>query len=369
MLQNLIILNKMAGNMQQPADQMQMMMNEINHLHGVVQQLQNAAAAAAAQPAPPPQVVQNVNNRLLDKPMKPRPFTGGSSAGGMTADFWTGNMERYFNVVNLTSQEQVLYAASFLQDAAGQWWDSVGANVTTWSDMKRLVLERYRPPGASQVARDQLDVIKQRGSVSGYTDVFRTILNRVVGMDMLSIVHAYIKGLHPSVRAEVHRSAPTTLENATLAAQRAEQLIMLTSSTFRSRSSYYNSYSSNGSSVTPSSSHSNSNSSGAAPMDINNISMSADQYVENDYSLFYASLDRAADGSDVPEAVQSQLNAIQESLAALQVRNQYRRSAGGNGGSNGSNLTPEERQKLFTENKCFKCREVGHIARNCNIKK
>ena len=41
----------------------------------------------------------------------------------------------------------------------------------------------------------------------------------------------------------------------------------------------------------------------------------------------------------------------------------------GNGGSNGSNLTPEERQKLFTENKCFKCREVGHIARNCNIKK
>jgi hypothetical protein len=231
--------------------------------------------------------------------------------------------------------------------------------------MKALLMERYRPISASTVARDQLDMIKQRGSVSGYSDVFRTILNRIAGMDVASIVHAYIKGLQPSVKAEVHRSSPTTLEGAMLAAQKAEQLLMMTSSAFRGRvvplnSGHNNNYNKfNGPSSSPSSS---SSFSGSAPMEISMMSSAADSYAESDYSLFYTSLE----SGDVPDAVQSQLNAIQQSLSALQVRgNSGQFRPRGPPGMSGSNLSKEERQKLFDARKCFRCKEEGHISRNC----
>jgi hypothetical protein len=319
------------------------------------QQQQFAASSSAAASSPPPP-------RYSYKPPA-LPIFNGTRTDGTTVDFWISSVERFFESTQLSSLEQVHHAAMHLRDNAGMWWDSVKNGVSTWAAMKVLLHERYRPIAASTVARDQLDVLKQRGSVSGYSDVFRTILNRIVGMDVTSIVHTYMKGLQPAVKAEVHRSSPTTLETAMLAAQKAEQLLMMTSPAFRNRAPHpgYNNFSGH-----HAASHSSAAaSSSSAPMEISMMS-SADSYVEQDYSLFYAALDRAASGVDVPEAVQSQLNAIQQTLSGMQRGHSGQfRPRGPPGTSAGSKLSPEERQKLFDSHKCFRCKEAGHIARNC----
>ena len=321
----------------------QAIIQELQRLGSVTLQLQQQQSSAASG-AP---VSSMSAYRRVDKPMQPKPFT--NERGGIHIDYWIGNMERYFRAIQgtMTPQEQVHYAATYLHDAAGQWWDTVSSTITDWPTMQRKLLERYRPVSASQVARDQLDSFKQRGSVNNYSDIFRTLVNRIDGMNAPAleetVVHAFIRGLHPTVKMEVHRENPLTLEKAMSSAQRAEQRL---AQNFRSRTPFYPSgaASSSFTSARPAATDSAPANYGSAPMELSVIDAGVGH--ESELLMMYAAHDKPpAATTDI--AVQSQLHQLQQSLAHLNNRFQPR-NTGARTKPRVQGLSKEDQQKLFT---------------------
>lgn len=346
----------------------QAIIQELQRLGSITLQLQQQSLSASSAAAGSAASSASAHRRV-DKPMQPKAFT--NERGGIHIDYWIGNMERYFRAIQgtMTPREQVNYAATYLHDAAGQWWDTVSSTVTDWPSMQKKLLERYRPVSASQVARDQLDSFKQRGSVNNYSDIFRTLVNRIDGMNAPAleetVVHAFIRGLHPTVKMEVHRENPLTLEKAMSSAQRAEQRL---AQNFRNRTSFFPSSASSSSSsfagARSSATESAIGNYGSAPMELSAIDAGIGN--ESELLMMYAAQDNPP-VAFIDNAVQSQLHQLQQSFANLNNRFQQR-----NGSARTKQRVPglskEDQQKLFAAGKCFKCREEGHIARNCSKK-
>ena len=348
----------------------QAIIQELQRLGSVTLQLQQQQSTSASSAASSSAVNSALSHRRVDKPMQPKAFT--NERGGIHIDYWIGNMERYFRAIQgtMTPQEQVNYAATYLHDAAGQWWDTVSSTITDWPTMQKKLLERYRPVSASQVARDQLDSFKQRGSVNNYCDIFRTLVNRIDGMNAPAleetVVHAFIRGLHPTVKMEVHRENPLTLEKAMSSAQRAEQRL---AQNFRHRTPFFPGSASSSSSSSfigarPTATESSIGNYGSAPMELSAIDAGFGN--ESELLMMYAAQENPP-VAFTDNAVQSQLHQLQQAFSNLNNRFQQRNS-GARTKQRLPGLSKEEQQKLFAAGKCFKCREEGHIARNCSKK-
>ena len=111
-----------AAEKQQMTEQMQRMVQENQQL----QQLR-AAQASSASSSPPgasasspsPSSVPMQQPRIDIRVMSPQAFYGTS---GSNAHQWLMEVERYFLAVNLvTDAQRVLYASTFLKDAASVW--------------------------------------------------------------------------------------------------------------------------------------------------------------------------------------------------------------------------------------------------------
>ena len=96
--------------------------------------------------SPPPPLPTSSMPRIDIRVMSPPPFYGTS---GSNAHQWLMEVERYFLAVNLGPDAQrVLYASTFLKDAASVWYYSASQEMgvsPSWDDFKARFLSRFQP--------------------------------------------------------------------------------------------------------------------------------------------------------------------------------------------------------------------------------
>ena len=263
------------------------------------------------------------------------------------------------------NDSRVKFAAAQLRGEASTWWMSCTREqqCDSWDQFKELFQANFSPLEAAETARTLLYSIKQSGPVTEYIAAFRLQLHQVMDMNAADQLALFRRGLHESIAWKLNLQRPKTLTEAMQGAQRIEmenQQSRLTRSSHRPfmpmRQSQFNPVRN----ATPTYHFPSATNfpSSAVPMEISQM--------EN------------ARVDDIPNPLQDQefqqgqyglLNAMRMNTrggAHKQVQNHARGFSTNNGYvSFPPKLSPEDRMKLASENRCFRCRQVGHRATEC----
>jgi len=335
-------------------------------------QMQAAAAASSSSAAGPS---SGVRSGLPGTKLKPPPMTqfSGSNGMGFQVDTWLRNVKKqhefHGDQVFPDDAAKIKFAAMYLDGAALEWWDSIDdkEDITTYDEFVRRLHDRYRPKLAAEVARQHLAELKQTSGVSQLCHRLLTLLTHVPTMHEDDKIFTFKRALDKQIAAKVAEKAPATLHEAMGIAVLAEQYVGRTSAKpnnyFFAKQGYGN-FGRGGSS-----------SSGSTPMEVNNIG------AEMEFVINEGEGDQHPPNEGSPPAAQHQLLAMMQELKAQQHvlaaafqkhRGAPRGANTGSGGKSGDNkastvpgVSKEEYARCRKEGLCLKCKQSGHLARDC----
>lgn len=291
---------------------------------------------------------QQVQQNAQQQPASSRPFlpklrapSTFSGSMGFAADSWISEMEQQFNYYGAqfpNDAARIHYAAASFEGTARQWWEQHPDRSTTvvWADFVKAIRSRFRPIQGSMLARQRLGRLRmgEKHSIAAYVSVFQATLLHVADMGVTDQIHNFVNGLTKRLQEKVWERQPASLAQAIDFAVSAEA---------------WGNYSHGGSFVPAhrgfvaggsSAPHSTS-----APMDLNNIEI--DEFlVEESAPVSSTGLDATTIAALVSSAVEQKLNAL----------NHF----GGQRKDRVPGLKSEDIARLMKENRCFRCKQVGH---------
>jgi hypothetical protein len=327
------------------------------------QQIAQATSAAASSPS------AGASRVHLPKIRQPSTFNG---TIGLAVDHWLSEMDQqfvYYNQAGMlpTDCSRIQYAAAYLEGIARQWWEQQADRTTLndWATFVDRLHTRFRPIQASMLARQRLDKLRMREgtSVNGYIGQFHAITMPITDMGPNDLIHAFARGLTHRLASKVWERNPKTLQEAIDYAVIAEA-----SGLYAFRGTHPAANHSSGYRSMPSSSSSNM---GSAPMDLNHIAFDlSDEAEPLNGSDGSASSTQAGSGSSsrtdvealVQAAVDQRLNAMMSNVKF--GNGGYRAGRGSSSSSSSKDHVPglksEDIVRLMKENRCFRCKQVGH---------
>jgi len=303
---------------------------------------QAAAAAAGAQPAAAP--------RQLPKIAPPPRFKG---VMGAAADTWLSALEQQFTYYVIADDASKLRLGSCnLEGDALLWYNALLPKPLTWDEFVEALRKRFRPVAAVQVARQHLAKYRQAPgqTVSSYTHGFLTIKAVIDDMSPADQVFQYTNGLLPSIASRVWEKQPATLPDAIQEAASREATLGFSARGGAGQSHFRPSASS---------------SSGSVPMDINHVAL--DDEALEDPELEPAQRVRFADEPFAmrESALLAKMEAIMEHrLAALSFKTPSSNPSN-KSGDRVKGLKSGDIERLMKEGKCFRCKQTGHMKRDC----
>ena len=213
-------------------------------------------------------------------------------------------MENYLG--NASGSDAFKIALSYLTGSAHEWWivhekTPEGQAVKSWIELKNSLVQRFETLNKEKIARDKLARWKQIKDVSSFNEDFNKILLDIPDIGPKDQIDRYSRGLKSYIWKALCTKEYETLTDLMRDAERIEAAYKRSGPR----------------QIGPgSSSRSNglSNGNGPVPMEIGNIEM------------------RSRDSNSRP------------------VLNK---------------LTKEERDRCMKEGLCLRCRQKGHMARNC----
>lgn len=269
-------------------------------------------------------------------------------------DDWLMSLEQVFAFYGVRDfpddAARVKHATLFFRSHALRWWNTLAhpaGVMTSWNTFMTTVRERYRPLQASAAARERLDSLKQRGAMSAYCDLFLKELTPVIAeMDAGTQVHAFVRGItNATVQEKVREKEPKSLHEAMDIAVRADAR----RTGHQSYPSRPYSYAPATGSSMPATSH--------VPMDVN--------AVQGDYDNDYDNDNNDRNDNDRTPAIEALVEKLVEArLAALHQPASSSQGQVGRGRSGGGRFSAEK-ERLYNEGKCFRCKKPGHRSRDC----
>jgi hypothetical protein len=354
---------------------------ELAQLRQQVQQLyhmqnsaaSNAAAIASSVAAAAP------SHSSLPKIRQPSAFRGEM---GFLVDEWISEMEQqflYYTNKFPDDSSRIKFATVHLVGNALQWWNHEPGREAllagSWANFVVCLRTRFRPVKAELIARQRLDQLRQRSGqgANQYANLFQTTLNPITDMSPADQVHKFTKGLLPHLAAKVFEKAPVDLKTAIEWAVRLEANGIYGRTAALPAHAYgRGNYSANGNGAASSSTGD------AMDESLNNIGM--DGVDQSDPDQESPSNPAAASGAMNAEQVQSifskfeslldqRLNSLVSGRYSAQQKTVAFSKGNGSGGGRGKDrvpgLTPADVARLRSENRCFRCKKVGHMKSDC----
>jgi hypothetical protein len=136
---------------------------------------------------------------------------------------WLMQVETIFAAQGINdAATRCYYASTGMKEAALHWYlarmtahgNNNGVPWTNWNAFKTAVRTAFQPPNYQSYLRQQLQRLKQMGSVQDYTTQFQNIVGQIEEMGDLDQVAHYLDGLKPDTQKELAYQAPQTLEAA-----------------------------------------------------------------------------------------------------------------------------------------------------------
>lgn len=274
----------------------------------------------------PPTRVSNTKSAMPDK------FNGIDKAP--TIANWLFSVRRYLRVTKTSEDERIDIASTFFTGTALDWWHGVekaeGELIYRWdwTDFEARCLRRFQGVNESQLALHRLLRWKQTSSLNVYLAGFQAMVQQVPAelLPEPTRIFVFTEGLNNEIQKSVRLMQPNTLDEAIGVAQRASVTLQPVGQLFNSGNHYpYRAPSTMGRTSSQGSRSASGNR--FAPLMVENI---------EDANRF--PIDNVALDSRDAEGTASDFEC--------------------------SALTTEQR-KLFRENKCFKCKRVGHRINEC----
>jgi hypothetical protein len=308
-------------------------MQELAALRAHVQQLH-----AQATPPPLPNVLSGHRGLKITAPST---FKGEM---GFVVDDWITEMTQQFvfygDACFRSDTDKIRFALAYLRGSAMHWWvhEPKKEEIATWDDFVKRLHARFRPVQAAAIARQRLDKLRQKigHSVNAYSNAFQVTLTPITDMGQADQVHHFVNGLLPHIASKVYEKAPKDLRAAIDAAVSAEAM----------------------SNFGRSAAHAPSQSS-SAPMDINAVEQELDEEKESKPEV-------ASSNDSVVGVLLAKMEAMEHRLLAL--------AGSGSSGSSKSfgnradmvpGLKSEDIDRLRREGKCFRCKQSGHMKKDC----
>ncbi|GJS87918.1 reverse transcriptase domain-containing protein [Tanacetum coccineum] len=156
--------------------------------------------------------------------------TTASTEGAIDLIRWFERTESVFSRSNCAEENKVTFANGTLTDDALSWWNSYAqpigidqANQITWTELKRLLTNKYCPRTEVKKMEDEFYNLAVKGNdLKTYIRRFQESAflcpNMVPNTEKL--MEVFINGLPRSIEGNVTASKPQTLEEATNIAQR-----------------------------------------------------------------------------------------------------------------------------------------------------
>ncbi|GKB25549.1 reverse transcriptase domain-containing protein [Tanacetum coccineum] len=159
-----------------------------------------------------------------------QPFYFNGTEGAVDLIRWFERTESVFSRSNCAEENKVTFATGTLTDDALSWWNSyvqpIGidqANQITWTELKRLLTNKYYPRTEVKKMEDEFyNLVVKGNDLKTYIRRFQELAvlcpNMVPNAEKL--MEVFINGLPRSIEGNVTASKPQTLEEAINIAQR-----------------------------------------------------------------------------------------------------------------------------------------------------
>ncbi|GKB26797.1 reverse transcriptase domain-containing protein [Tanacetum coccineum] len=159
-----------------------------------------------------------------------QPFYFNGTEGAVGLICWFERTESVFSQSKCAKENKVTFATGTLTDDALSWWNAYAqpmgvdqANQITWTELKRLLTNKYCPRTEVRKMEDELYNLTVKGNdLKPYVRRFQELAvlcpNMVPNTEKL--LEAFIGGLPRSIEGNVTASKPQTLEEAINIAQR-----------------------------------------------------------------------------------------------------------------------------------------------------
>ncbi len=292
--------------MSQEFKEMEVLQNQLKQLQDKVSELSNNGASFAGEKIRAP---------------KPDFFEGKSSHA---ADLWMFQMEQYLFVTSTPVGDHVRVISSYLRGAALVWWRRFYTERGAWMsavEFKAEFLNHFMPIEAAESARSHLDSLRQTRSVEEYIEIFMRQAQLIPNAQEGELIHSFIRGLKKDIISGVALLRPKSLHEAMNLATRSDMVNRMFGGSSSSSSSSFSSFNSHASSFSPYRMESPSavSSYSYTPMELG--------LLENDTSLW------------------------KDTQTSVMEKDRL--------------FSREEYDRLRRERRCFKCKVVGHMAREC----
>ncbi|GKA83629.1 reverse transcriptase domain-containing protein [Tanacetum coccineum] len=165
-----------------------------------------------------------------------QPFYFNGTEGAVELIRWFERTESVFSRSNCAEENRVTFATGTLTDDALSWWNAYAqpigieqANRITWTELKRLLTNKYCPRTEVKKMEDEFyNLVVKRDDLKTYVRRFQELAvlcpNMVPNSEKL--MEAFIGGLPQSIEGNVTASKPQTLEEAVNIAQRLMDQIL-----------------------------------------------------------------------------------------------------------------------------------------------
>ncbi|KAF9080880.1 hypothetical protein BGX29_004925, partial [Mortierella sp. GBA35] len=116
---------------------------------------------------------------------------------------WLTKVNRYFDLLKLTSADRVTAAILLLDGLPAKWALHIPAATQgqdPWQHFGNLLCQRFQSRNAKFFARQKLHSLKQTGSVTKYNIQFETTRSVLDDFGEAEAMHCYFMGLKPKIR-------------------------------------------------------------------------------------------------------------------------------------------------------------------------